>query len=124
MTQMFPHMSCEETKLFNQNKPNYCLVLFQNPDKVFRQMLSSCSRLGIKRIILVVPGKKGFAYDKTHRTFIDKRYLQQNKLQNIVGYTITLMKHYPFNAAWAGKDFTHNELLVVYDKNERSPHES
>jgi SAM-dependent methyltransferase len=117
---------------FNDLKPGFyntfivshVLEHLDNADNVFRQMASSCLRLGIQRIILVVPGQKGFAYDKTHRTFIDKGYLHRNNLQNVLGYSISITKHYPFNASWAGKYFTHNELLVVYDKNERPAHES
>jgi hypothetical protein len=103
---------------------SHVLEHLEGADHVFRKMLSSCSRLRIKRAILVVPGAKGFAYDKTHRTFIDNNYIRQNQLENVAGYTISLKKHFPFNAAWAGRYFTHNEFVLVYDKNERAANES
>jgi len=97
---------------------SHVLEHLDNADRVIREIFLSCARLGIKRVIFVVPGENGFAYDKTHKTFIDKYYLQRNNLQNVHGYAIVLMRYYPFNTAWVGKYFTHNELLVVFDKNE------
>jgi len=107
-----------EAGVFSTFIMSHVLEHLDNADRVIREIFMSCERLGIRRIILVVPGEKGFAYDKTHRTFIDKSYLQRNNLQNVHGYDIALMRHYPLNAAWVGKYFTHNELLVVFDKNE------
>ena len=109
-----------EAGVFSTFIISHVLEHLDNSDQVLRTILSSGVRLGIKRVILVVPGEKGFAYDKTHRTFIDRAYLRSNNLQNLHGYTIALMRNYPFNVAWVGKYFTHNELLVVFDSN-KSP---
>ncbi len=112
------HFTFLEAGTFSTFIISHVLEHLDDADHVLRKILLSCARLGIKRVILVVPGEKGFAYDKTHRTFIDKSYLQNKNLGNVHGYAIAFMRHYPFNAAWVGKYFTHNELLVVFDKNE------
>lgn len=95
---------------------SHVLEHLENPDDVLRGFASSCARFGIKRMIVVVPGEKGFAYDKTHRTFIDRDFIRKNNLETLDGFAITLMKHFPFNVAWMGRFFTHNELVVVYDR--------
>ncbi len=105
-----------ETSQYNTFIVSHFLVHLDSPNEASRQMVSSCHRLGIRRVIVVVPGPMGFRYDKTHRTFIDRTYLQQNNQFGLPGYAISTMKYYPFNAAWAGEYFTHNELVVVYDR--------
>ena len=82
---------------------------------VLARILSSCNWLGIKRAIIVVPGEKGFAFDRTHRTFIDGKYIIDHNLETIGVYGISKMKYFPFNSSRIGRYITHNELVIIYD---------
>jgi len=95
-----------------------CHVLehLRNPDSVFRLILQSCNRLGIRKIIIVVPGLRGFKVDKTHRTFIDEDYLTKHNLWHVEGYHLAEKKYFPLNFASLGKYFTYHELIVIYER--------
>lgn len=95
---------------------NHVLEHLEKPDEVLRLICQSSNRLGIERIIVVVPGLKGFHYDKTHRTFIDSLFFKNNDLMTFDGYAISQMKYFPLNVSCLGKLFTHHELMIVYDK--------
>jgi hypothetical protein len=94
----------------------HVLEHIENAEAVLRKMLSSCARLGIQRVIVVVPGIKGFQFDNTHKTFIDRRFFAENRLEDHAGYRIVSTDHFPFPFSLAGKYFTHNELTVVYER--------
>lgn len=83
---------------------------------VLRTILQSCFRLGIERVIIIVPGPKGFRYDKTHRTFINRQFFTDHVLDEVAGYRITTANHFPLPFHWVGNFFAHNELTVVYER--------
>jgi len=80
-----------------------------------RRILQSSATLGIGRIIFVVPGAKGFRFDRTHRTFIDRRYLEEHGLLNCEGYRVTVSRYFPGNHEWIGRFYTFHEFMFVYD---------
>lgn len=84
--------------------------------QVLRTLLNSCARLGIKRAVFVVPGVKGFRHDKTHRTFVCEEFIDANSLRRIGPWRMIHLSHFPVNAAWFGKFFTHNELIFIYEQ--------
>lgn len=93
----------------------HVLEHLDGPAGALRTVLGSCSRLGIERVVIVVPGLKGFRHDKTHQTFIDRRFFI-NDLCEVSGYRITASNYFPFPFSWAGNYFLHNELTVIYDR--------
>jgi hypothetical protein len=97
---------------------SHVLEHLEDPNGAFRRILSSCNALGIERIILVVPGLKGFRSDRTHKTFIDEEYLTDHSLWKVVTYSVTKKEYFPFPCSRAGKHFTHNELRLIYDRKE------
>lgn len=92
----------------------HVLEHLDDPAGVLRTISHSCSRLGVERVIIVVPGVKGFGFDKSHRTFVDRQYLIDNHLEEVSGYRIAAADYFPLPLQRAGKYFTHNELTVVY----------
>jgi hypothetical protein len=98
---------------------SHVLEHLEDPNGTFRRILSSCNALGIQRIILVVPGLKGFRSDGTHRTFIDEKYLTEHSLREVATYRVTKKEYFPLPCSWAGRHFTHNELRVIYDRTGR-----
>lgn len=118
--------------VYNVEEDNYELKLFEpcvydtlifshvlehleNATEKIRILFASAQRLNIKRVIIVVPGIKGFAYDKTHMTYIDIDFIYKNKLDKLNGYEIFHKKYFPVNSKLFSKYFTHNELVIVYD---------
>jgi len=110
-----------ELKCFGENYFGTIIfshVLEHIPDteSVFITLFKSINRLGIDRIIIVVPGIKGFRHDKTHITYIDQDYIRKNKFDNLSGFRLIFSKYFPVNSKTFSKYFTHNELVMVYDR--------
>lgn len=86
------------------------------PQDVLRTVMGSCLRLGIGRVIVVVPGRKGFRHDETHRTFVDRDYIDSHGMRELEGYRIVHEGYFPIPLSRAGSFFTHNEYMMVYDR--------
>ena len=94
---------------------SHVLEHFENAEKGLATILRSCRRIGVKRVIIVVPGKKGFAFDKTHRSFVTRDYLTSRNMQEHEGYRITRMSFFPLDIESVGTFFTFHELKIIYD---------
>jgi hypothetical protein len=81
-----------------------------------RRIVHSAGVLGIARVIFVVPGAKGFRFDRTHRTFVTRRYLEEHGLVALDKYRITISRYFPGNAEWIGKYYTFHEFMFIYDR--------
>jgi len=88
----------------------------ETPELVVRKILLSCQRLGIKKVFFVVPGLKGFRSDSTHKTMITKSFFNKFELLKVGEFEICEQSFYPFNFSWVGNIFTHNELIVRYER--------
>jgi SAM-dependent methyltransferase len=95
---------------------NHVLEHIENSSEVINKIFRSCTRIGIKRIVFTVPGIKGFQSDKTHRTFIDMKYLSDNGLLNNQYFKLKISKYFPVNMEKFSQYFMHNELRIVFDK--------
>lgn len=62
-----------------------------------------------------MPGAKGFRFDSTHRTFVNRRYLEEHGLLACEGYEVTVARYFPGNYKWIGKYYTFHEFMFVYD---------
>lgn len=121
--------------MYNPEKDNYKFVDFkkdkcdtfimshvlehmENPKDVLLKIMDACKRLGIQRIIIVVPGYKGFLSDKTHKTFINMEYIKNNNLEGTKHFDLISVKYFPFNSSKIGEKLTHNETVFAYDVKE------
>jgi len=95
---------------------SHVLEHLAQPEIVLTKILKSCFRLGVKRILLIVPGKKGFLSDKTHKKFIDINFIMNNYLNDNYGYELREVTYFPLNNKIFGDLFTHNESLFIYEK--------
>jgi len=95
---------------------NHVLEHLDDPGDVVSRLFASCQRLGIRRIVFTVPGRKGYALDKTHRTFVDEAYLRARGLFDHPAYRLRTQKHFPINWRPFDRWFTHNEYRLVFDK--------
>lgn len=95
---------------------NHVLEHLPDPADVLSRLFDSCVRLGICRIVLTVPGRKGYSSDRTHLTFVDEAYLRDHGLLDRPDFALRLHKHYPVNWRTFGDWFTHNEYRLVFDR--------
>jgi hypothetical protein len=96
---------------------SHVLEHLEDANRTFRRIFSSCNGLGIGRIVLVVPGLKGFRSDWIRRkTFVDEEYLTEHSLWKVGAYSVTRKEYFAFPCSCAGRDFRHNELRVIWDR--------
>jgi len=96
----------------------HVLEHFDEAAGVLRRLLRSCGRLGVRRFILVVPGRKGYLSDATHRTFVDRAYLERERLLRCEGFSLTLARHFPVDCEALGSYFIYHELIAVFQRQE------
>lgn len=89
---------------------------FLDAASAIRNIFASANRIGISRIIIVVPGKIGYESDNTHHTFIDTLFLEKNNLKNVSGYKLDNKSYFPFPFESFGNYFIYQELKLVYNK--------
>jgi len=81
-----------------------------------RRLLRSCAELGVGRVILVVPGAKGYRFDSTHRTFVNKEYLTKHNLLAFEDYVLSKTRYFPGDREWIGRYYVFHEFMFVYDR--------
>lgn len=94
----------------------HVLEHFDEADQGLRKILRACGRLDIGRVIIVVPSRKGFEFDSTHRTFVNREYLADRQLLTAEGYRASLPTYFPIPSPSLGDCFVFNEMKVVYHK--------
>jgi len=104
-----------ETNHFSTMVMAHVLEHFADPASVLRKLFRSCARLGIERLVFVVPGAKGYKSDKTHKTFINRSFLERKRLIDCEGYAMTRSLCFPIDMEWMGRFLTYQEFKFVYD---------
>lgn len=97
----------------------HVLEHMDNPAEILDAVFHACWRLEIKRMILTVPCRRGYCFDPTHRTFVDKAFLADHGLLVHRYYKPLIMKYFPFDVKWIGNYYTFHEFRVVFVR--RSP---
>jgi SAM-dependent methyltransferase len=95
---------------------NHVLEHIEDSQKTIKILFDSSYRLGIERIVFTVPGIKGYKSDRTHQTFINKKYFADNGLLDNKYYKLIRSKYFPINSEQFSRFFTHNELRLVFEK--------
>lgn len=96
----------------------HVLEHLEDPVAALRLLFSSCRRLGIERVIAVVPGHKGFSSDATHRTFIDRNFLYDEVPQGLDGFWCSSASFFPLPWEWVGRHYVFHEMKVVFDRSD------
>lgn len=94
----------------------HVLEHFTNPAQILQTLLRSCKRIGIQRVILILPGWKGYQTDHTHKTFVNSHYLQTQGLLCSEDYQLRTLRYFPGNKESFGRYFVFHELIVVLDR--------
>jgi SAM-dependent methyltransferase len=100
---------------FNTLIMSHVLEHFDDAARGLKKILDSCKRLAIKRVIIVVPGKKGYSFDDTHLTFVDRAYIDASNLTQYNGFVASQFSYFPFNIAKIGDYFTFHEFKIIFD---------
>lgn len=93
---------------------SHVLEHLPDPAAALQRLLAACGRLGVQRVVAVVPGAKGYASDPTHRTFIDRRYVQQHLPARSEGFERVSMGYFPGPWEVLGRAYTFHEMILVY----------
>jgi SAM-dependent methyltransferase len=94
----------------------HVLEHFADAAPILRTLLRSCRRLAVQRFILVLPGWKGYLSDATHKTFVDRRYLEREGLLACEGYILNRARYFPIDHEAVGRYFVFHELIAVFDR--------
>lgn len=87
-----------------------------DPAAALRILLRASGRLGIRRVVVVVPGAKGFASDATHKTFIDRAWVTANIPPSLEGFNRKPVEYFPGDAEWLGRHYVFHEMKIIFDR--------
>lgn len=93
---------------------SHVLEHLQLPADVLNKLLSAAARLGISRMLVIVPGRAGYRIDDTHRTFIDRELLADPNVVAGTGFRLSRTRYFPGNLRLLGDLVPHHELQVLY----------
>jgi SAM-dependent methyltransferase len=95
---------------------SHVLEHMEDPATVLKKMFPRLASLGINKIIVIVPCKKGFDFDKTHRTFVSEAYLREHGLWETKQYRVQKNYFFPVNLQWPQRFYTYHELHVIFGR--------
>ncbi len=95
---------------------SHVLEHLTDPIAALRSLLGACRRLGVDRVIIVVPGARGYSSDSTHKTFINKPYIDQKMGPEFEGYKKSNLYFFPGPWEKFGNHFIFNEMIVILDR--------
>lgn len=94
---------------------SHVLEHLERPMDKLSSLLRACNRLGMQRALVIVPGRRGYESDNTHRTFIDEKMLADPQVVDGTGFALSSKVYFPGNARVIGEMFPHHELQVLYE---------
>lgn len=95
---------------------SHVLEHFSDSSTVMRKMWRGCAEIGVDTIIAVVPGKKGFARDATHKTLITESWLRDNDLMQCEGFSLIKINYFPVNVRAIGDYLWIHEMKLLYSR--------
>lgn len=93
---------------------SHVLEHFDEPIDVLHRLLATGGPLGLRQVLIVVPGKAGFRSQETHRTFVDRAMLSDAEVTRGTGFALTSTSYFPGNLGLIGDVFTYHELRASY----------
>lgn len=92
---------------------SHVLEHLDGPGAILRKLLAAAARLGIDRVLVIVPGKAGYRMDPTHRTFVDEGMVRENLP---APWRAVDAFHFPVPLRAAGDVFVYNELHMRLER--------
>lgn len=84
------------------------------PMEKLAKLLLACERIGITNVVVIVPGRRGYATDDTHRTFVDLAMLSAPDVVAGTAFVLDSHGYFPGNIRKLGDWFPHHELQVTF----------
>jgi SAM-dependent methyltransferase len=109
-------LSSLEPNFYQSLVISHVLEHFPDSASVMRKIWRACARLGVRTIVAVVPGAKGYASDHTHRTFVTEAYIAEHDLTQCEGFALRKAEYFPINFAAIGDYYVFHELKLVYTR--------
>lgn len=95
---------------------SHVLEHLEGPMDILNKLLRAAERIGIARVLAIVPGRAGFRSDPTHLTFVDQAMLRQATIVAGTGFEPVSARYFPANWRRIGDWFPHHELQVLYKR--------
>ena len=103
-----------DTVRFESMVVSHVLEHLPNPMTVLRRLLMSAAKFGVRRVLVIVPGRAGFDSDRTHLTFVDLDMLVATQMLDGTGFEVRASSYFPGNYRLLGDWLSHHELQVEY----------
>ena len=102
--------------IFRSMVISHVLEHLQEPLEIFGKLLRAAARVGVERVLVIVPGKAGFRIDPTHRTFVDRPMLVDSAVLAGTEFRHVRNQYFPGNVRLIGDWFPHHELQMIYER--------
>lgn len=86
------------------------------PMDILHKLLNAAVRHGVRKVLVIVPGRAGYRIDATHRTFVDRGMLMQAAVTAGSGFSVRSARWFPGNFRSIGDWFAHHELQVMFER--------
>ena len=106
-------------RCFDSMVVSHVLEHLDEPAPVLGRLLRAAVRVGIQRVLVIVPGRAGYRIDDTHRTFVDRVMLADARIVQGSGFALRRANYFPLDLRVVGDWFPHHELQVLYTQNGR-----
>lgn len=93
---------------------SHVLEHLDEPVDVLHRLLTTAGPLGLRQVLIVVPGRAGFRSQETHRTFVDRGMLSGPTVTRDTGFALASTSYFPGNLRWIGDVFLYHELRASY----------
>ena len=93
---------------------SHVLEHLDTPMDVLHALLDAARGVGVRNVLVIVPGAAGFRIDPTHRTFVDYEQLGCASVIRDTNFRVFSRNYFPVNQRWVGTWFPHHELQVSY----------
>lgn len=94
---------------------SHVLEHLPDPTAALTRLLNGCMRIGVERLIAIVPGVRGYERDPTHLTFIDAAYVESHGWERLAGFRLASRRFFPFPWEGGGRFYVYNEMQLVFD---------
>ncbi len=95
---------------------SHVLEHLDDPMRKFNALLKAAHRLGVVRVLAILPGKAGYASDDTHVTFVDAEMLTADAPVYGTGFALERHRYFPGDARAIGDRLTHHELQALFKR--------
>ena len=93
---------------------SHVLEHFADAEERLKTLTADCIALNVEKLLVVVPGLKGYQSDHTHQTFITLDWIRSKSADCLGPYRLAHSSYFPFNHCLAGRFYIYNELIMLF----------